>query len=81
MAERKSETETTAADTPARVEESTYTREELVADARGFGSSPEAMAGALALFDGEYANRRRTRLTPADAEAALGAFAKRPITD
>ncbi len=81
MAERKTETETTAAEAPARVEESMYTREELVADARGFGSSPEAMAGAMALFDAEYANRRRTRLTRADAQQALDAFAARPITD
>ncbi len=84
MAERKNEPEKETAEAPARaerVEEETYTREELAEAARGFGTTPETMAGALALRDTEYANRRRVRLTRPEAQEALDAFAKRPITD
>lgn len=52
--------------------EPTYTREELIAGASGFGVRPEVMAGALKLAG-------RDRLTRAEAEQAVRTYLKREV--
>lgn len=52
--------------------EPTYTREELIAGAAGFGVRPEVMAGALRLAD-------RDRMTRDEARKAVEMYLKREV--
>lgn len=66
---KSKENKTTEAELP---KESTYSRDDLLSGAAGFGVSVDVMAGALKLAG-------KDRMTRAEAEKALERFKKREV--
>lgn len=61
----------------SKEDETTYSREDLMAGAAGFGVAPEAIAGAWRLADAPADGR----MTRAQMEAAIKHFAERPVEE